>query len=275
MLGPEEEQSAERAAGGVAEEAVPGVAEDQREEAAEQALERAFEQEGAADEPVGGPHQAHDGDLPRPLEDGEPDGDADDHDGDGGEGQADHQADQAGHVAELVEPLDPVSPVAHVVDEAEAPDPLRDPADDSRLAEPLLEPHLDRGGEGIGLEVAVGVAKLDQLGARAVQGLRLRHEAHVLHFGEGRDVLGGERDRLGGRPPQHEGDDLHPLLDAPERLAQVDRDQPEEPKGEERKGDGGDGERGQERRPAEGEQRLAGEEPHEASVSSVSSTAVS
>ena len=124
-------------------------------------------------------------------------------------------------------------------------------------------------------EVAVGVAELHQLRARPRQRLLLGHVADVLHFGECRDVLGGEGDRLGGCAAEHEGDDLDPLLDAPERLPEVDRHQAEEADGEEREGDRGDGERGEQRRPAEGEERLAGEQSHETSVSSASSTALS
>ena len=62
---------------------------------------------------------------------------------------------------------------------------------------------------------------------------------------------------LGGRAAQHEGDDLHPLLEPRERLAEVERHQPEQAEGEQREGDGRDGERREQRRPAEGEQRLA------------------
>ena len=111
------------------------------------------------------------------------------------------------------------------------------------VAEPLLQPHFDRGGQGVGLEVAVGVAELDQLGARPLQRLLLGDEAHILHFGERGDILGGERDGFGRRASQHEGDDLDPLLDSAERLPQVDRHQAEQADGEEREGDGGDGQR--------------------------------
>ena len=72
-----------------------------------------------------------------------------------------------------------------------------------------------------------------------------------------------ERDRLGGGAAEHVRDDLHPLLDAAERLAQVDRHQPEEADGEQREGDGGDGQRREQRGPSEGEKGLAGEEPHD------------
>ena len=275
MLGAEEDDAGEGAAGGVAEQEVAGVAEPQRQEPAEQPLERALEQEGAADEPVGGADQAHDRDLAGPLQDGEPDGDPDDHHGHPREGEPDHQPHEAGDVPELVQSLDPVTPVAHVVHEAEAPDPLRDALHRRGVAVPLLQPHLDRGGERIGREVPVGVAELHQLGARAAERLRLRDVAHVLHLGKGRDVLGGQGDRLGGGAPEDERDDLDPLLDAAQRLAEIDRHQPEEADGEEREGDGGDGQGREQRRAPEGQQRLAGQQPHDASVSSASSTAVS
>src|SRR5688572_3098010 len=74
MLGAEEDEPGKRAPAAVAEEQVSGVAEDQREEPTQQALERSFEQEGAANEPVGGAHQPHDGDLAGPLQQREPNG---------------------------------------------------------------------------------------------------------------------------------------------------------------------------------------------------------
>ena len=87
----EEDQVGERPAGPVAEEQVAAVTEHQGQESAEQALERALEQERAADEPVGGPDQPHDRDLAGPLEQGEPDGDTDDHHRHRGEGQPDQK----------------------------------------------------------------------------------------------------------------------------------------------------------------------------------------
>ena len=51
--------------------------------------------------------------------------------------------------------------------------------------------------------------------------------------------------------PEHEGDDLHPLLQALERLAEIERDEQKQSDGEEGEGDGGDREAGEERRPAE------------------------
>ncbi len=260
---------------GVAEQQIPRVAERQREQSAEQALERALEQKGAADEPVGRADQPHDRDLAGPLENGEPDGDADDDHRDAGEGEADHHAHQPGHVAELVQPLHPVAAVANVVHEPEPPDSLSHALHAGGGAEPLLHPHLHRRGQRIRREVAIGVPKFHQLGAGASERLLLGDEADVLHLGERRDVLGGERDGLGRGAPQHERDDLDPLLDAAQRLAQVDGHQAEEADGEEREGDGGDGKRREQRRAPEGKQGLAGQQPHETSVSSVSSTAVS
>ena len=122
--GLEEDQAGECAAGPVAEEQVAGVAEHQRQQPAEQPLERALEQERPADEPVGGADQPHDRDLAGPLEQGEPDGDADDHHRHRGEGEPDHQPDDAGDVAQVVELLHPFPPEPDVVDEAEAAEPL-------------------------------------------------------------------------------------------------------------------------------------------------------
>ena len=78
----------------------------------------------------------------------------------------------------------------------------------------------------------------------------------------------------GARAAEQEGDDLHPLLDAPERLAEVERHQPEESDGEERERDGGDGQQREQRRAPEGEQGLAEEQAHESS-SGFSSAALS
>jgi hypothetical protein len=180
-----------------------------------------------------------------------------------GEGQPDHQADQAGHVPELIQPLDPVAPETHVVHEGEAPEALGHPLHGPGVAVSLLHPDFDRGRQRVHLQVAVGVAEFDQLAARPGERLLLGDVGDRADLGKGGDVLGRERDRLGGGPAEHERDDLHPLLDAAERLAQVDRHQAEEAEGEEREGDGGDGQRRQERGPAEGEQGLAGEEPHD------------
>src|ERR1043165_2859260 len=89
LLGAEEHQPAGHFAGGVAEDLEGEPAHHDREAPAQHAPERALEQEGAADEAVGGTHQAHDRDLPRALEHGDPDGDADDDDGHDGEREAD------------------------------------------------------------------------------------------------------------------------------------------------------------------------------------------
>ena len=76
------------------------------------------------------------------------------------------------------------------------------------------------------------------------------------------------------RAAEDVGDDLDPFLDPPERLAQVDRDQTEEPDGEEREGDGRDREHRQQRRAAERQQGLAGQQLHWASAAA-SSTSLS
>jgi len=262
VAGIEEDQAAQRAADVVLEQRVRGPAEREREQSAHQTLERALQQERPAHEPVAGADHAHDGDLARALQNGEPDGDADDDDGNRRERGADQEADEAGQVAELVEPRDPVAPVAHVLHEFEAAQPLGDALDVPRVTVARLESDLERRGQRIHLEIAVGVAELDQVLPRPGERLILAHVGDIGDFGEGGDVLGGEGDRLRRRAPQHERDDLHPLLHAAERLAQVHRDEPEQPDGEERKGDRGDGERREQRRAAEGEQHLAEEQSH-------------
>src|SRR5690606_10734925 len=89
VLGPEEHEAAQyrRVA---AEHRIAGVAERNRQHATEKALDGALEQEGAPDEPVGGPDQAHDVDLPRALEQRKPDRHPDDHHGHRGKDAADH-----------------------------------------------------------------------------------------------------------------------------------------------------------------------------------------
>src|SRR5439155_24357947 len=89
--------------------------------------------------------------------------------------------------------------------------------------------------------------------------------AHVrrgLHLGEGLDVLLGERDRLDRRSREHIRHDQHALGDAPWGVLDVDRDEPEHPDHEQREADCRHRERGQERRAAEREQRLADHEVH-------------
>ena len=75
------------------------------------------------------PDQPHDRDLAGPLQQRQPDGDADDHHRHRRERQPDHQADHAGDVAQVVELLHPVPPEADVVHEAEAAEPLGHPLD--------------------------------------------------------------------------------------------------------------------------------------------------
>jgi hypothetical protein len=276
LLRPEEDQPGEGPAAAVPEEQVSGVAEQQREQATQRPLQRALEEEGAPDEPVGGTHQPHDTDLAGALQQGEPDGDADDHDRHRRERQADDQADQPGDVAQVIELADPVPAEADVLHEAEAAKPLGHPLHVGRVAVALLETYLDGGRQRIHLQVAVRVAKLDQLLPSPRQRLLLADEDDVLHLGERRDVLGRQGDRLGRRAAEHEGDDLHPLLQSPQRLAQVDGHQPEQAHGKEREGDGGDREHREQGRAAEGEQGLTGEQPHgAASAASASSSALS
>src|SRR5690349_2232577 len=93
---------------------------------------------------------------------------------------------------------------------------------------------------------------------------------------KGRDVLGGEGNRFSRRPAEHERDDLDPLLQPLQRTPEVDGHQAEQPHGEQRKGDRGDREGGEQRRAPERQQRLAREQSHvAASSSSPSSTALS
>src|SRR5215212_2867225 len=250
----------------VPKEEIAGVAENQGEKSAQQSLQRAFQQERAPDEPVGCAHQPHNGDLPGSLENGEPDSDADDHHCHRGKREADHQTHQTGDVAEIVELLHPLPAVAHIIDEPEALEPLGHPLDRCGIAKAILEPDLDGRGERIDLEIAIGIAKLHQLIAGSLQRLLFADVADVLHLGKRGDVLGGDGDGLGRGSPQNEPDDLDPLLQAFQCLAQVQGDQAKETDGEEREGDGGDGERGEERGPAERQERLAGEQLHFASA---------
>ena len=178
VLGPEEDQVGERPAGAVAEEEVARVAEHEREQAAEQPLEGALQQEGPADEPVGRADQPHDGDLAGPLQHREPDGHADDDDRDDREREADHEAHQAGDVAQLVQPLHPVPPEAHVVHEAEAPQPLGHALHASLASrKPSFSRTSIDAGSGFTCEVAIRVAELDQLRAGPRERLLLAHEA--------------------------------------------------------------------------------------------------
>src|SRR5688572_25820847 len=270
----EEDQAGQRR--GVApEDGVAAVAEQQREHAAHEPLEPALEEEWSPDEPVGGTHEPHDVDLPRALQDGEPDRDADDHDRHGREDAADHEAEDPGQVPQVVELLDPVPPVAHVLDEREALEAARDCLGVHRVAKALPEPDLERRGERVGLQVAVGVAELDELPPGPGQRVVLSDVGDGKHLRERRHVLRRDGDRLGRGAPEHERHDLDPLLDSPQRLAQVQGDEPEEADREEGERDRGDGERGQEWRPAEREERLPEQEPHRASAPPASSCALS
>ena len=78
----------------------------------------------------------------------------------------------------------------------------------------------------------------------------------------------------GARAAEQERHHLHPLLDAAERLAEVERHQAEQSDGEERERDRRDGEQREQRRAPEGEQGLAEEQAHESS-SGFSSAALS
>ena len=107
-----------------------------------------------------------------------------------------------------------------------------------------------------------------------MQSIFLAHEAHIPDLRKRGDVLSGNGDRLRRRAAQNVGHDLDPLFQRAKRLAQIDRDQAEQPQGKEGEGDGGHRERGQERRPAKREQGLPGEQLHWASAAA-SSTSVS
>src|SRR3989441_1202002 len=112
------------------------------------------------------------------------------------------------------------------------------------------------------LQLLEHVAELHQLPAGAPQGRIFAHVRRGLHLGEGLDVLLGKRDRLDRRAREQVRHDLHALGDAPQGVLEVDRDEPEQPDHEQRKGDCRHRERGQERRAPEREQRLADHEVH-------------
>src|SRR2546430_12260380 len=136
------------------------------------------------------------------------------------------------------------------------------------VTEPGLELHLDRGGQWIALKLLEHVAKLDELGAGALQRLVLAHVARRLHFGERLDVLLRQRNGLDRRAREQVGDDLHPLRDVPQRLLQVHGHQPEQADHEQRERDRRDRQRRQEGGASEREQRLADHEVHGLAASS-------
>src|ERR1051325_4545023 len=253
----EEHQAAAHLAGGLPEDLQGEAAHEDRQAAAQQALEGAFEEEGTPDEPVGGADQAHDGDLPRALQHGDPDGDADDDDGHDGEREPDHQADRGREVAEPVEPLDPVAPEADVVHEGVRVEPLRDQPGVLGVAEFRLETDLERGGERIGLQVAIRLLELDQLAPGPGEGLVLAHVADLEHLGKRLHVGARRGDRLGGGAAQDEGHHLHPLGKGAERLAEIEGHQPEEADREEGEPDRRDREGGEQGGAPEGAERLA------------------
>src|ERR1043166_5518350 len=232
-------------------------AHEDRQAAAQQALERAFEQEGTPDEAVGGTDQAHDGDLARALQHGDPDGDADDDDRHDGEGEPDHQAHRGRQVAEPVEPLDPVATEADVVHEGVGVEPLRDLPGVFGVAVLRPEPDLERGRERIGLEVAGRFLELDQLAPGPGEGLVLGHIADLEHLGKRLHVGAGRRDGLGGGAAEDESHHLHPLGEGAKGLAEIEGHQPEEADREEGEPDRGDRQGGEERGPPERAERLA------------------
>src|SRR3989338_2950398 len=165
-------------------ERVGAVREAERDHAAQQPLEEPLEQERAPDEPVGRADQPHDGYLAAALEDRHPDRRADDDDRDDCERGAHHDPDGARDVAEPVELLDPVAAVAHVVHEREAAQPVGHRGRAPGVAEPRLEPHLERGGQGVGLEVLEDVLELAQVAPGAGEGLRLGEVRDALDLGD-------------------------------------------------------------------------------------------
>src|SRR6184192_513653 len=241
---------------------VGAVGEPHGHEASQQALDRALQQEGPPDETVRGAHQPHDRDLATALQHGHADRGADDDDRHDGERRAHHESDRGGHLPQPVQLFHPVPAEPHVVHEPEPAQPVRDLVDVLGVAKPRLELQLDRGRQGVALQLLEHVAELDQLSPRAGQRRVLAHVRSRLHFGEGLDVFFCECNGLDRRAGQEVGHDLHALRHAAQGVLQIHRYQPEQADHEQRERDGRHRERGQEGRPAEREQRLADREVH-------------
>ena len=73
--------------------------------------------------------------------------------------------------------------------------------------------------------------------SRALEGLLLRHVLDALDFGKGADVTERRADGFGERALGQEGANLHALLHAAECVADVERDEAEQPEREQREGD--------------------------------------
>src|SRR5947208_13158543 len=249
-------------------ERVRAVRQCHRRQPAEHALERALQQERAPHEAVGRAHQTHDGDLAAALQHRYADRRADDDDRHRGERRPHDEPHGGRDLAEPIELLHPVAPKPHVVHETKAAQPLGDVVHVLDVAEAGLELHLDRGGQRIALQLLQHVAKLDQLGAGALQRLVLAHVTRRLHLGKRFDVLLGERNGLDRRAREQIRDDLHPLGHVAQGLLQVHGHEPEQADDEQRERDRRDGQRRQQGGTPEREQRLADDEVHGLAASS-------
>src|SRR5690242_15501838 len=149
---------------------VGAVGEPDRDQSAEHALDRPLQQERAPDEAVRRTDEPHDRDLTTPLQHRHPDGGPDDDDGHHRERGPDHDTYGRGDPPQPVQLLDPVATEPDVVHEAESAQPVGDLVHVIDIAELGLELDLDRGGQGIALQLLQHVAELDQLGARAREG---------------------------------------------------------------------------------------------------------
>src|SRR5256885_2033510 len=166
------------------------------------------------------------------------------------------------HLPQPVQLLHPVAAEPDVVHEPEPAQPVGHLVDVLGVAKPRLELQLDRGRQGVALQLLQHVAELDQLSPRARQRRVLAHVRGRLHFGEGLDVFFCECNGLDRRAGQEVGHDLHALRHAAQGVLQIHRYQPEQADHEQRERDGRHRERGQEGRPAEREQRFADREVH-------------
>jgi hypothetical protein len=171
------------------------------------------------------------------LEDGHADGGADDDDGHRRKGEPDGEPDTGGDLAQPVEPLDPVPTEAHVLDDRERADTLRDARHRRGVALPGPQPDLDRGGKRIHVEIAEHGAELGELAPRPPQRLLLAHIERLGDLGEGAHVVADLHCRFDRCAGEEVRDDLDAFLDRRERCSKVDGDEPEQTDDVEREGD--------------------------------------